>query len=143
MARKIVAHALLGTMVARHDDGSADGMVDAIITYPTVARRRWKWSRTPTRVTNGQWRASGTKVRSLRAPGPPHARSADAGTTSPTRHATSSKSAAARAELPSGSIPHGKARGGDFGEPLEAPRAGVVRVHRLQNGSALLALGTS
>jgi hypothetical protein len=34
IARSIVAHALPGARVARHDDNSADSMVDAIITYP-------------------------------------------------------------------------------------------------------------
>jgi hypothetical protein len=34
MARRIVANALPRARVVRHDDNSADGMVDAIITYP-------------------------------------------------------------------------------------------------------------
>src|SRR5689334_13151665 len=39
LARRIVQHTLRGTEVRRHDDGSMNAMVDALITYPdgTVA----------------------------------------------------------------------------------------------------------
>jgi hypothetical protein len=40
IARRIVRHALPNVAVIEYDDGSLDGMVDALITYPGRANGR-------------------------------------------------------------------------------------------------------